>query len=91
MTQCSIGNKDKVLEYLLDNREHLMELISELKERKELSLNSVPVTFHDDILLQYGNMINKIVIEDVAKGTNVDAETITIMVDEIYMKGFLNG
>lgn len=89
MTKCSIGNEDKVIDYILDNKEHLMELLTELKDRKKLSLNSVPVTFHDDILSQYKSMANKIIMQDIAKATNIDAETIMFIIEE--MEGYLNG
>lgn len=80
-----------VLEYMYNNREHLMEKIADLKYMKENSICTIPQIFHDDVMQQYTDAITKIVLLEVADATKADAETILITLDGFDLKGYLNG
>lgn len=80
-----------VLDYLYNNREHLQEKIAATKYMKESSLCTIPQVFHDDVMNQYNSTIYKMVLEDVALATRVDAETIMLTLEGFDLKGYLDG
>lgn len=80
-----------VLEYMYNNREHLMEKIANVKYMKENSICTIPQIFHDDVMTQYKDAITKIVMLEVADATKADAEIILITLEGFDLKGYLNG
>jgi hypothetical protein len=80
-----------VLDYLYDNREYLQDKIAPIKYMKENSLCTIPQVFHEDVMNQYLDTIYKMVTEEVAIATKVDAETIMITLEGFDLKGYLNG
>lgn len=80
-----------VLEYMYNNREHLMEKIADLKYMKENSICTIPSIFHEDVLNQYKDAITKIVLLEVADATKADAETILITLQGFDLKSYLDG
>lgn len=80
-----------VLEYLYNNREHLMEKIADLKYMKENSICTIPAIFHEDVMSQYRDAITKIVLLEVADATKADAEVILITLEGFDLKSYLDG
>lgn len=80
-----------VLEYMYNNREHLMDKIANLKYMKENSICTIPQIFHDDVMQQYKDAITKIVLLEVADATKADAEIILITLEGFDLKGYLDG
>jgi hypothetical protein len=79
-----------VLTYLWDNVEHICAKIEPIKNLKEMSFNTVPQIFHDDVISQYHEAIRKLIAEDIATHTNVNPETIITMVSDINLKEAFN-
>jgi hypothetical protein len=79
----------KVIEYLANNRDHLFDKTSDIRMLKDLSLGSIPQVFHDDVLDQYSEARRKIIVEDIALATNVNTETILILLEDMNIGGYL--
>lgn len=86
-----LEDKLKVVEYLANNREHLMDKIQVAKHLKNSSLGTISHVFHDDVLSQYRGELKRIVVSEIAINTRVNTESILVVLEEIDIKDFLDG
>lgn len=76
-------SRDRVLEYVLLNLEHLKDMTEAERALKYNILASTDPAFHDEVLKQYKDAVKEVVLEQIAQDTGVDTETIHILLDDL--------
>lgn len=75
--------KQRIIEYLVDNKEYLKTLIQDLSEQKDILLQTQHAIFYKEIMIQYKNTIKEIVSIEIAKSLGTDTENINLVLDQI--------
>lgn len=77
--------KDKIVEYLFDNMEHLIELTEIYRSQKKSLLNSDPL-FKEEIMDQYNERIRFMIGLEITRDIGCSYEEALIVMEEIEIE-----
>ena len=80
--------KDKIIDYLINNKEHLKELVEPVVIAKEYMLK-IDALFSEEIILQFNRKIRNDISNEVCKALACDVESVLIELENINLMEYL--
>src|SRR5271170_2579945 len=80
-----------ILDYLIDNQEHLRELMKPYQEQRDKLLSKNIREHYKDIQSQYINLAMYLIAEKIAEKSGVDTESTIVMLESFDLDEYLNG
>jgi phenylpyruvate tautomerase PptA (4-oxalocrotonate tautomerase family) len=81
--------RERVIEYLIDNRDYFIEKTSDLVDKRESEKKSLSYLFHEDIDEDFLEAVTERISGDITKATGADMESIMIVLEEMNLGEYL--
>lgn len=83
-------DKETIIKYLADNKEHFKELkpVEVLEKIKTKMLKKFDSSFHDEIEVQFYNSCKLVIAEDISRSTGLSTDGIMYVIDYMGLENF---
>lgn len=81
--------KEKVIQYLIDNKQFLKDqLLKDITAERDKLLKEFDSSLHDDIEIQYIQIVRMMIAEDIAKNTGISTDNILYLLEYMGVEKF---
>lgn len=80
--------KEKLIDFFLNEKQRLAEIIFPLIETKNFLIENEPEVFHDEIIRQFNERMNSVIIEEFCKSFTITPEEAMLLLEDVSLEEF---
>jgi len=80
--------KEKLIDFFLNEKQRLAEMIFPLIETKNFLIENEPEVFHDEIIKQFNERTNSIIIGEFCKHFTITPEEAMILLEDVSLEEY---
>lgn len=80
--------KENLISFLLNDSERLREMIFPLIETKNFLIENEPDVFHEEIIKQFNERMNNLLIEEFCKHFTITPEEAMILLEDVSLEDY---